>query len=95
MKNIPLILLALIGLTTPCFADTFKHNSKNIVYHGYATGQLKDGMNIVVTQEKGQIEINLVEYEVQPDSRGRNSFISLSGTASGIYSTNPESTIPT
>ena len=77
MKNILLILLALISLATPCFADTFKHKNKDIVYHGYATGQMKDGMDIVVTQEKGQIEINLVEYEVQPDSKGRNSFISL------------------
>jgi ATP-dependent protease ClpP protease subunit len=77
MKNILLILFALVSTATPCFADTFKHKNQDIVYHGYATGQMKDSMNIVVTQEKGQIEINLVEYEVRPDSKGRNSFISL------------------
>ena len=58
-------------------ADTFTHSNKDIVYHGYATGQINDGMNIVVTQEKGQVEINLAEYMVEPDSTGRNPFISL------------------
>ena len=75
------LLLTWFGLfilfVAPCFADTFKHNNKDIVYHGYATGQMNDGMNIVMTQEKGQIEINLAEYEIEPDSTGRNSFISL------------------
>ncbi|MHC4553961.1 MAG: hypothetical protein ACYSUS_01490 [Planctomycetota bacterium] len=77
MKNLLPIWIALFVFTAPCLADTFKHKSKDAVYHGYATGQVNDGMNIVVTQEKGQIEINLLEYDIEPNSTGRNSFVSL------------------
>lgn len=73
----PTILFFLLLLSLSVFADTFKHKSKDTVYHGYATGQMNDGINVVMTQEKGQITINLAEYEVEPDSTGRNPFISL------------------
>jgi ATP-dependent protease ClpP protease subunit len=74
-KNL-LIVAALIILSPFGFSDTFKHKSKDIIYHGYATGQMKDGMNVVVTQENGLIEINLAEYDVEFNSTGRNPFIS-------------------
>jgi membrane-bound ClpP family serine protease len=77
MKDLLPIWIALFVFAAPCFADTFKHKNKDAVYHGYATGQVNDGMNIVVTQEKGQIEINLAEYDIEPNSTGRNSFVSL------------------
>ncbi len=77
MKDLLRLWIVLVVFAASCFADTFKHSSKDIVCHGYATGQMKDGMNIVVTQEKGQIEINLAEYEIEPNSTGRNSFVSL------------------
>jgi len=77
MKDLLPIWIALFVFAAPCFADTFKHKNKDAVYHGYVTGQVNDGMNIVVTQEKGQMEINLAEYDIEPNSTGRNSFISL------------------
>ncbi len=77
-------VLFLLVLLSSAVADTFKHKSKDIVHHGYATGQLKNGMNIVITQEKGQIEINLAEYEIEFNPTGRNSFISLLSIRGGI-----------
>ena len=77
MKNGLLIWIVLVVFIAPCFADTFKHKNKDIVYHGYATGKMNDGMNIVITQEKGQINVNLAEYEVEFNSTGRHSFVSL------------------
>ena len=59
------------------FSDTFEHKSKDIFYHGYATGQTKDHMSVVMTQEKGLIEINPSDYKIKLNSKGRNSFISL------------------
>ena len=77
MKNLLPIWIVLFVFAAPCFADTFKHKNNDAVYHGYVTGHVNDGMNIVVTQEKGQIEINLLEYDIEPNSTGRNSFVSL------------------
>jgi ATP-dependent protease ClpP protease subunit len=72
-----LTLFCLVIFTAPGFSDTFKHISKDLVYHGYATGQMKDGLNIVMTREKGRIDINLAEYDLEHNSDGRHSFVSL------------------
>ncbi|MHC4233067.1 MAG: Clp protease/crotonase-like domain-containing protein, partial [Planctomycetota bacterium] len=77
MKVFLLTWIGLALLIACSFADTFSHNDKDIVYHGFATGQMNNGMNVVMTQEKGQVEINLAEYKIEPNSTGRNSFISL------------------
>jgi len=77
MKVFLLTWIGLALLIASSFADTFSHNDKDIVYHGFATGQMNNGMNVVVTKEKGHVEINLAEYKIEPNSTGRNSFISL------------------
>ena len=75
MKSIWVVLIFVIsGLST---ADTFTHKQKDIVYHGYATSQLKNGKNIVVTQEKGPIELNLASYDTEYNREGRNNFVAL------------------
>lgn len=76
MRIIALIVLA--ALFQPFgAADTFTHRTKHIVYHGYATQDMVDGQNIIVTQEAGQINLNLSEYDVEFNTTGRNQFISL------------------
>lgn len=69
-----------------CLADTIKHKSKDIVYHGYATQQLNDGKNIVVTQEQGTIELNLADYTIEFNSTGRNNFVSSLSILDAIMS---------
>ncbi len=60
-----------------CQADTFTHKSNNTVYHGYATEELRDGENVVMTQEKGELTLNLPEYTVEFNKTSRNNFVSL------------------
>jgi len=55
-----------------CFADTFMHRRTGEVLHGYATSRTQDGNTIVHTQEKGPTGLNLVEWQIATDSRGRN-----------------------
>jgi len=86
MKKNLLIWIILAIFIAPCLADTFKHKNKDTVYHGYATGQMNGGMNVVMTQKDGQIEINLAEYDTQFNSTGRNSFVSLLSIDGGIES---------
>ena len=64
-------------LNVACFADTFRHNSKGIVYTGYAKQTLNKAFHTVVTKEKGILELNLSEYTVEPNSKGRNKHIAL------------------
>jgi membrane-bound ClpP family serine protease len=77
MKNFLHIWIGLALLVAPSFADTFSHKDNDIVYHGFATGQMNNGMNVVMTQEKGHIKINLAEYKIEFNSTGRNPSISL------------------
>lgn len=90
IKTIYIIFfMGFISFTT---ADTFKHKSKDLVYHGYATGKMNNGMNVVVTKEKGPVEINLAEYEIEFNSTGRNHFVSLL-TINGIIELEHETKI--
>jgi len=78
MKNRFSIMLLLFAVVhSVCWADMFTHKTKDITYHGYATQALKDGKNVVMTQEKGELALNLADYEIEFDKTGRNNFISL------------------
>jgi len=85
MKNYFLVTSLLFAvLYTVCSADTFKHKSKDIVYHGYAKQELVNGKNIIVTPENETLELNLAEYDVENNSTGRNNFVSLLSITDGI-----------
>lgn len=59
-----------------CGADTFSHKQKDIVYHGYATSDIKDsGKTVVITQENGPVELNLAAYDLEYNRTGRNPII--------------------
>lgn len=64
--------LVVLTLSSTCLADTFTSRSTNEVLHGYATSQTLRGQTIVHTQEKGAVKLNLRQWQITPDRRGRN-----------------------
>jgi len=60
-------------------ADTFTHKEEGTVYHGYPKEGMRNGKNVVVTQEKGEIELNLNDYDIKYNAEGRN------GTIAKLY----------
>ena len=66
------VLLPVFVLSATCRADTFTNRQSGEVLHGFATLLVKDNKAVVRTQEKGLIELNLVEWSVVPDKIGRN-----------------------
>lgn len=77
MVKTQILVLFVFVVGSLCGADTFKHKKKDLIYHGYATSTMKSGKNVVMTQEKGALELNLAGYDVEFNSTGRNSFISV------------------
>jgi len=71
-KLLPLLVLAFGSL---CSADTFVNVKTKEVLHGYATSHTRGTSIIVVTQEKGRVELDPVEWEVTADRLGRNNTI--------------------
>lgn len=69
----------LVGLfsTVVASADTFTHRNGQTVYHGYATQTVIDGKTLVHTQEDGAIELNLAEFTVVPNAKGRNNTVAV------------------
>jgi membrane-bound ClpP family serine protease len=63
---------ALLAFSTACSADTFTERSTGEVLHGYAAGQEDNGETLVRTQEKGEVKLNLRNWQITPDRQGRN-----------------------
>ena len=57
-------------------ADTFRHRSQDISYTGYAK-QSPDNIHTVMTLQKGAVELDLSEYDVEYNSAGRSAYISV------------------
>jgi membrane-bound ClpP family serine protease len=76
MKNLQATILAtaitLLALSPTSLADTFTHRQTGELLHGYATSQTEAGKTIVHTQQKGQVNLNLAEWQITPDRMGRN-----------------------
>ncbi len=75
MKNLKTILLitTLLALTAiTCPADTFCNKKTKETLHGYQCGRSQGDFVIVQTAQKGRQTINLTEWTVTPDRRGRN-----------------------
>ena len=68
-------LIIIFCLSSILSADTFRHRSQNIVYTGYATHKTNNGLNVVNTLEKGQLELNLADYQIEFNEQGRNPFV--------------------
>jgi membrane-bound ClpP family serine protease len=57
-------------------ADTFTHKTEGTVYHGYLLEDMRSGKHVVITQEKGEIELRLDDYKLEKNATGRNNVIS-------------------
>lgn len=64
--------LVLLAFSLACFADTFTHRQTGEVLHGYIAGQAKNGEAIVSTKEKGQVGLDLAQWQIVTDRLGRN-----------------------
>lgn len=64
--------LVLCFFCLSCFSDTFTHRERGEVLHGYATSRTDGGKTVVHTEEKGEIKLNLIEWQVIADRLGRN-----------------------
>jgi len=76
MKKLQVKILAaslvLLAFSLTCFADTFTHRKTGEVLHGYTAGQTEDGKTILSTKEKGQVRVNLAQWQIVTDRLGRN-----------------------
>ena len=66
------VFLATLAFSPTCFADTFTHRRTGEVLHGYATGRTEGGKTFVHTQQKGEVKLNLAEWNIIADRLGRN-----------------------
>jgi hypothetical protein len=66
------VSLVFLAFSLACFADTFTHHQTGEVLHGYIAGQAEDGETIVSTKEKGQVGLNLAQWQIVTDRLGRN-----------------------
>jgi ATP-dependent protease ClpP protease subunit len=64
--------LAMLAFSLACFADTFTHRQTGEVLHGYIAGQAEDGETIASTKEKGQVGLDLAQWQIVTDRLGRN-----------------------
>ena len=64
--------LVLLAFSLTCFADTFTHRQTGEVLHGYIAGQAEDGETIASTKEKGQVWLDLAQWQIVTDRLGRN-----------------------
>jgi ATP-dependent protease ClpP protease subunit len=64
--------LVLLAFSLACFADTFTHRQTGEVLHGYIAGQAEDGEAIASTKEKGQVRLDLAQWQIVTDRLGRN-----------------------
>lgn len=76
MKKLQVKILAaslvLLAFSLACFADTFTNRESGEVLHGYIAGQAEDGEAILSTKEKGQVKLNLTQWQIVTDRLGRN-----------------------
>jgi membrane-bound ClpP family serine protease len=64
-------------LTSFCFADTIVNKKTGETLHGYLTGAENAGLSDANTTEKGLIKINLADFTVTRDAKGRNNSYAL------------------
>ncbi|MHC4474420.1 MAG: hypothetical protein ACYTEL_02165 [Planctomycetota bacterium] len=70
-----LVWVVLLAFGSGSSGDTFRHRLTNEVLHGYSTGLRERNNTLVRTQEKGLVDLNLVQWRVTPDRQGRNNTV--------------------
>jgi ATP-dependent protease ClpP protease subunit len=71
-----MVLFLLFWLNVLACADTFRQKAGDgAVYTGYATQEAQDGHHTVFTQEKGPLVLNLSEYTVEVNAKGRTAHV--------------------
>jgi ATP-dependent protease ClpP protease subunit len=70
-------ILAFVLTVDMAVGDTFIPKSGGSALHGYLTSQTEGAKTIVVTQEQGQLSVNLSDYKIQPDSQGRKPHVAV------------------
>ncbi len=65
-------------------ADTFVHTETGKTYHGFAVRNPIDGVADVNTVEKGVITLNLTQFNITRDRKGRNNTVALVSVPSAI-----------
>lgn len=78
------LLFATVVSATIAEADTFRHRATQKVYHGYAEQTVTDGKTPVHTEEEGVLELNLAEYIISPDTKGRSNTIPVISIKDGL-----------
>jgi len=65
------VIILASPLPSASFADTFINIKTGEQLHGYATGSTEDGKKVVQTLQKGPVAMNMSDWEVTADRRGR------------------------
>jgi membrane-bound ClpP family serine protease len=55
-----------------CLADTFTHRQTGEVLHGYIADRAEEGEVVANTKEKGQVKLDLAQWQIVTDRLGRN-----------------------
>jgi ATP-dependent protease ClpP protease subunit len=71
-RSTAFIIVLVLGLGVESWADTFTHRSSNEVLHGYSTGIRQYDKSIVHTEQKGVVELDLDQWRITSDLKGRN-----------------------
>jgi membrane-bound ClpP family serine protease len=61
-----------LALAASAVGDTLTNLQTGEVLHGYVTNKTQGANNIVQTVEKGQLELNLAQWSLDPDRHGRS-----------------------
>lgn len=80
MKNVSRVTAVIVLAVFFCGvakSDTFTNRQTKEVLHGYATSQTAEGKTTVKTAEKGQIELNLAEWDTVYDRQGRSNKVAV------------------
>ncbi|MFA5554757.1 MAG: hypothetical protein WCZ89_02380 [Phycisphaerae bacterium] len=80
-----MIVTALVFLSAGlAWADTFTEMQTKEVLHGYATGEYENGRAVVMTAQKGRVTLNLAQWQVSRDRKGRNNKVFVFSIDGGI-----------
>lgn len=70
-------LLCILMAAAPLSADTFRHKSNGLVHTGYVLSTQVNGHHQIMTPDKGPVELNLAEYNIEWNEQGRKRVLSV------------------
>ena len=75
LRYFVVIATILLILHIACLADTFTNNQTGEILHGYTTAEKINGKSLICTIEKGTTALDMKQWSVTDDRKGRNSKI--------------------